>query len=183
MVVRHARFENVGIDITIPDGWTDASIIALTRGRTSVVVTSERIRDADTLHTHAMRRVAELGTQLVGFDLAYVRDDVVGGLPAILARFTWIDDRGPIEQSMAFVERTGSGERAVTVVTSTLPAARPPVETTAMRAALDAVVAGIVFEDSPRETAPPAPPPRVASRFYSPPEIPMPGVASGRRSA
>lgn len=179
-----------------PTDWVDRSIVAHgipadgTPGSASphIAMTRSPIRKGDTLYSHVDRQLLDLARTLKDFDLLESRETTCGGVPAVFVRYTWMGQRGRVEQTVTTVERVLAPGRVCTSFTTTARA-----EDAAQTSALfDEVLKSIRFDVGARERAsrpgPAAqtmlpPPPERPSGFQElgAPVIPMPGQRSRQR--
>jgi hypothetical protein len=160
-----SRTEQQGVSLEPPEGWTDRSVLAFAgpelpgrRGRPNVVVTTEPMEASATLPTHLARHIVQLGQRLPRFELLENGATTVGGLPAALLTFVWMEESGWVEQSAALVERTRDGERLLTTITSTMPRNLPTGDALHVRETLRGIVASIAFDDGRSDVARSSPP-------------------------
>jgi hypothetical protein len=175
-----------GVCFEAPEGWIDKSMIAFSApgagapGSSNLVITSESFREGDSLRTHMGRQVLEASRQLRDFDLLETRDGVLGGLPAVTARFTWTSHFGVLEQTITSVERVLNGVRVATSVTTTALT----TQAEEARATFEAFLASMRFTEAygspseirPRAPTPSSPPAPSQPSEVLPPFIPMPGL-------
>jgi hypothetical protein len=123
-----ARYDHDGISFEAPDDWTDRTMLAVvapappgTKNAPNMIMTQERMREGDTLRTHADRQLMELAKQLNGFEILDSRDTTVCGLPAITMNFAWGSPMGNLVQTMTLVERSTPMGRSIISFTGTSP--------------------------------------------------------------
>ena len=181
------QLDRDGVCFDLPPDWSKQTIVAFsgpllsTGGRANLVVTNQPNPKGMSLDTYASRRMIELGTTLVGFEIRESGATTVSGLSGIRHEIVWLADSGWLDQTMVFVAREIDHVPTVTVITTTLPADVPTAEADAARQSFARLVASVSFRDDSRahprsETVPRAAPADEASFGVV---VPMPGIRRG----
>jgi hypothetical protein len=108
------------------------------------------MRDTDTLHVHAERRLVELGRRLSDFQLLDSRETKIGGHPAVQVHYAWAMESVPFEETLAFVEDVGTPRSVLLFRATSLR-----TKATVARVALEHLLASVAFDTLP--TAAPMP--------------------------
>jgi hypothetical protein len=111
------------LSVEVPDDWEDKSIVAFAAPRRpgkvvqpNIVVTRDRLPSGQNLQTYASRQLTVARKQLPHFTLKETRLANVGRQPAVVHRFTWDSDSGPLVQTQLIV---AFDESIYSVTTST----------------------------------------------------------------
>ncbi len=175
-----ATYHQKDLSFEAPAEWIDTTVAffhgpaapAGTPPASSITVMREPLRAADTLRTHADRKLVQLGKDLARFELLESTDVELAGRPAVLLRFRFgPDGRERIEQTMVLVDPLDDPERVVVVVSTAAVLER--VDET--RVAFATTLRSLRFDQTPTLRVAPRPPEGPAPSIRPPLSIPMPG--------
>jgi hypothetical protein len=185
------QHQDKDVSFETPQNWVDRTIVAYAapsddKGREAApnfVMTRERMREGDSLRSHADRQLLELGRLLKDFDLLESKETVLGGQPAVFLRYTWMGHYGRLSQTVTIVEREHPERGRVAASFTTTSKTEDAPKTTAVFAD---ILKSVKFDGSGGPAVPPPPmsgPPRGGPPMadQGAPVVPMPGVRGGRR--
>jgi hypothetical protein len=94
-------------------GWSDSTVNILGTpapdgSNFGVVVTRQKLQEGQSFAAYVEKHLAEHSQTLRGFELLGQRENVIGGLPAIEAKLTWLNDRTAFFHHIAFMSYYGT---------------------------------------------------------------------------